>query len=186
MTAAQKQSDEVSQLSEVGDAGGQYLTFMLADEEYGVEILRVQEIKGWDSATRIPNTPEYLLGVLNLRGAIVPIIDLRRRFALESVVYGPSTVVIVVAMMHEDQQRIVGLVVDAVADVYRLDETEIQPPPDMGSAIHADFVHGLATVEGKMVILLDVDQLIDFDNVESVASPPTDNETELTTTGATL
>ena len=169
MTAVQKQVDEINQQAEPGDAGGQYLTFMLAGEEYGVEILKVQEIKGWERATPIPNTPEHVLGVLNLRGAVVPIIDLRKRFDLECIPYGPTTVVIVVKMLHDGQERTVGLVVDAVADVYRLESSEIQPPPDMGGAIHTDFVRGLATVEEKMVILLEIDSLIDFSAVETAA-----------------
>lgn len=162
MTAAQKKIEDIHQPAEGGEAGGQYLTFMLAGEEYGLEILRVQEIKGWDSVTPIPNTPKHVLGVLNLRGAVVPIIDLRMRFDLESVPYGPTTVVIVVKMQHEDQERTVGIVVDAVADVYRLESSEIQPAPEMGGAIHTEFVRGLATVEEKMVILLEIDHLIDF------------------------
>ena len=165
MTATQKQVDELSQHDGVGEAEGQYLTFMLAGEEYGVEILRVQEIKGWESATPIPNTPEHVLGVLNLRGAVVPIIDLRKRFNLDSVAYGPTTVVIVVKIKHADQERTVGLVVDAVADVYRLDSSEIQTPPDMGGDVETEYVRGLATVEGKMVILLELDRLLDSSDV---------------------
>ena len=157
-------------IDQAGTAGGQYLTFMLAGEEYGLEILKVQEIKGWDSATPIPNTPEYVLGVLNLRGAVVPIIDLRKRFNMESIPYGPTTVIIVVKMRAKDKERTVGMVVDAVADVYRLEHDEIQPPPDMGSSVHTDFVRGLATVEGKMVILLETDTLIKFDTVTDRAA----------------
>lgn len=142
--------------------GGQYLTFMLAGEEYGIEILKVQEIKGWEKVTPIPNTPEHVLGVLNLRGAVVPIVDLRQRFGLENVKYGTTTVVIVVKMTQEDQERTVGIVVDGVADVYRLDSNEIQPAPEMGGTIHSEFVRGLATVEEKMVILLEVDSILDF------------------------
>lgn len=170
MTAVHKQVDEITQQAEPADAGGQYLTFVLAGEEYGVEILKVQEIKGWDTATPIPNTPEYVLGVLNLRGAVVPIIDLRKRFNLESIRYGPTTVVIVVKMRNDDQERTAGLVVDAVADVYRLESGDIQRAPDMGGAIHTEFVRGLATVEQKMVILLEIDRLIDFQTIECVAS----------------
>src|SRR5580698_3872046 len=92
----------------------QYLTFMLAGEEYGVDILRVQEIKGWDKVTRIPHTPDYVLGVINLRGAVVPILDLRRRFGLETVEFGPTTVVIVVRVMNGLTERTVAVVVDAV------------------------------------------------------------------------
>lgn len=150
-------------------AGGQYLTFMLAGEEYGVEILKVQEIKGWGPVTPIPKTPEHVLGVLNLRGAVVPIIDLRKRFSLETIEYGPTTVVIVVKMSRGEQERTVGLVVDGVADVYQLESSEIQAAPEMGSTIHADFVRGLATVGDQMVILLEVDALVNFDDVNNVA-----------------
>jgi len=162
MVAESQPIEELDSNTGASDAEGQYLTFMLAEEEYGIEILRVQEIKGWDRATPIPNTPEHVLGVLNLRGAVVPIIDLRKRFDLEAIAYGPTTVVIVVKMFHEDQERIVGLVVDAVADVYRLDRDDIQSTPEMGNAVNTRFIRGLATVEEHMVILLEVDQLIDF------------------------
>ena len=170
MTAPQKALDE---LALHGDVAGQYLTFMLDGQEYGIEILKVQEIKGWDVVTPIPNTPAHVLGVLNMRGSIVPIVDLRKRFALTGIAYGPTTVVIVVSMTHEDQQRTVGLVVDAVADVYRLESEEIQPAPDMGGAIHTKFVRGLATVEDKMVILLEIDRLINFHDMD-VGAPVTD------------
>ncbi|MEM9171453.1 MAG: chemotaxis protein CheW, partial [Pseudomonadota bacterium] len=113
-------------------------------------------------ATPIPNTPDHLLGVLNLRGAIVPIIDLRKRFALESVEYAATTVVIVVRMVHEHTERTVGLVVDAVADVYRVDASDIQAPPELGDSAYTEFVRGLVTVQDKMVILLEPDHLLDF------------------------
>ena len=170
MTAAQSKTDDLAQVVDTRDAAGQYLTFMLAGEEYGVEILKVQEIKGWSSVTPIPNTPEHVLGVLNLRGAVVPIVDLRKRFTLESIPYGPTTVIIVVKMLNDAQERTVGLVVDAVADVYRLEGEEIQNAPDMGTAIHTEFVRGLATVQEKMVILLDVDRLIDFSSLDGDAA----------------
>ena len=142
--------------------GSQLLTFMLAGEEYGVDILRVQEIKGWDSATPIPNAPAYIRGVINLRGTIVPIIDMRRRFGLEAVEYGPITVVIVLKVMSEsgDTSRTMGIVVDAVSDVYNVDNDDIKPAPDFGSVVDVAFVRGLATLEEKMVILLDVDRLL--------------------------
>src|SRR5580658_5602491 len=102
-------------------AGEQYLTFMLAGEEYGVDILRVQEIKGWDKVTRIPHTAKFVLGVINLRGAVVPILDLRCRFGLGSSDFGPTTVVIVVRAMTRSGERTVGMVVDAVSEVYHVD-----------------------------------------------------------------
>ena len=174
MSIAMQYEDDLDVQAAAEKSGGQYLTFMLAGEEYGVEILRVQEIKGWDSATPIPNSPEYVLGVLNLRGAVVPIIDLRKRFALESVPYGPTTVVIVVKIRHDDQERTVGMVVDGVADVYRLEDGEIQPPPDMGDTLHTDFIRGLATVEDKMIILLEIDELISFDDLKAGRDSATD------------
>lgn len=140
--------------------GEQLLTFILAGEEYGVDILRVQEIKGWDSVTPIPNTPEHILGVINLRGTIVPIVDLRLRFNLPSVAYGPTTVVIMLKVKSEDRVRTMGIVVDGVSDVYNLGHDAVKPPPDFGSVISVDFVKGLATVEEHMVIVLNIDHLL--------------------------
>jgi len=140
--------------------GSQFLTFFLAGEEYGVDILRVQEIKGWNAVTPIPNTPEYIRGVINLRGTIVPIIDLRRRFGLEAVEYGPMTVVIVLKVMREDKSRVMGIVVDAVSDVYNVQDESLKPAPDFGSVVNVDFVQGLATVNETMVIILDIDHLL--------------------------
>lgn len=138
----------------------QYLTFILADEEYGVDILRVQEIKGWDSVTPIPNTPAYIKGVINLRGTIVPIVDLRQRFSMPEVEYGPITVVIVLKIECDDRDRIMGIVVDAVSDVYDVNSEEMKPAPDFGSVVNVEFVKGLATVAEKMIIVLDIDHLL--------------------------
>lgn len=138
----------------------QYLTFMLAGEEYGVDILRVQEIKGWDKVTRIPNTPDYVLGVINLRGAVVPILDLRRRFGLEAIVFGPTTVVIVMRVRSGRDERTVGVVVDAVSEVYNVETANTKPPPDVCGSVDTVFVKALATIEEKMLILLDIDRLI--------------------------
>jgi len=152
--------------------GEQYLTFQLAGEEYAVDILRVQEIKGWERATRIPHAPHYVLGVINLRGAIVPIIELRRRFGLEPTTFGPTTVVIVVKVMGERSERTVGMVVDAVCEVYNVAAADLKPPPEVGSSVDTAFVKGLATVEDKMLILLEIDRLINssiLDNVEAAA-----------------
>lgn len=145
---------------ELNSDGSQYLTFMLAGEEYGVDILRVQEIKGWNSVTPIPNTPRYIKGVINLRGTIVPIIDLRERFNLESIPYGLTTVVIVLRIEGEKGSRIMGIVVDAVSEVYNIAANALKAAPDFGQAISTDFVKGLATVDEKMVIVLDIDHLL--------------------------
>jgi purine-binding chemotaxis protein CheW len=138
----------------------QYLTFMLAGEEYGVAILQVQEIKGWDKVTRIPHTPDYVLGVINLRGAVVPILDLRRRLGLGSVEFGPTTVVIVVRVNHGGNERTVGMVVDAVSEVYNVAAAETKPPPDVCGNVNTVFVKALATVQNRMLILLDMERLI--------------------------
>lgn len=161
MTTAQTAESHHANIGLGADSDAdQYLTFILAGEEYGVDILRVQEIKGWDNVTPIPNTPEYIKGVINLRGTIIPIIDLRQKFNIEKVEYGPMTVVIVLKVQAEDHARIMGIVVDAVSEVYNIDETRLQPPPDFGDVVNVRFMKGMATIDEKMIILLDIDHLL--------------------------
>ena len=138
----------------------QYLTFILDGEEYGVDILRVQEIKGWEKETPIPNTPSYVRGVINLRGTIVPIIDLRQRFSMTEIPYGPTTVVIVLKVVSQNGDRTMGVVVDAVSEVYNVTGDQLKTAPDLGGMVSAEFVKGLATVDEKMVIVLDIDRLL--------------------------
>ena len=155
----------------LGGAGGdadQYLTFMLNGEEYGVDILRVQEIKGWNATTRIPNTPDYIRGVMNLRGSIVPIIDLRSRFSMPAIEYTATTVVIVLKVHNEGVERTIGFVVDAVSDVYNVGADQFRAAPDFGTHVVTDFIRALATVDEKMVILLDIDRLLNIDEVSTV------------------
>jgi purine-binding chemotaxis protein CheW len=140
--------------------GTQVLTFVLDGEEYGVDILRVQEIKGWDRVTPIPNTVECVRGVINLRGTVVPIIDLRLRFAKPAIEYSKTTVVIVLKVHAQRGERIVGLVVDAVSDVYGIAASQLREAPELGGGSASRFVKGLATVGEKLVILLDIDQLV--------------------------
>ncbi len=150
----------MNQVLEERSGAEQFLTFVLGGEEYGVTILQVQGIQGWDRVTPIPNTPDFILGVINLRGAIVPIVDLRRRFGMPAAQFGPTTVVIVVRVVGERQERTLGLVVDAVSEVCNVTAEDRKPAPDFGSAIKTDFVKGLATVDERMVILLDIDRLV--------------------------
>lgn len=139
----------------------QYLTFMLANEEYGVDILRVQEIKGWDGVTPMPNMPDFILGVINLRGTVVPIVDLRKLFQQESVVFDKTTVVIVVRINSEDEtERIMGIVVDAVSEVHNIASTDIKASPDFGGASNTKTIKGLSTQDDKMLIMLDIDVLM--------------------------
>ena len=152
------------------DGSQQYLTFMLDGEEYGVDILRVQEIKGWDNVTHIPNTPDYVRGVINLRGTIVPIIDMRIRFNLEQLAYGPTTVVIVLRVLSEKGDRIMGVIVDGVSDVYNMSDEDIKESPDFGAAVDTAFVKGLATVNEKMVIILDIDHMLNSRELTEVDS----------------
>ncbi len=166
-TAAEVLETEVGHIISQTDFN-QYLTFILGKEEYGIDILRVQEIKGWDAVTTIPNTPEYIKGVINLRGTIVPIIDLREKLLLGNKSYGPTTVVIVLKVESEKGTRIVGIVVDAVSDVYSIGMNDLKPAPDFGGTIGTEFVRGLATVEEKMVILLNIDELLNIGVINAI------------------
>lgn len=147
----------------------QYLTFILADEEYGVDILKVQEVRGWDTVTPMPNTPRYIKGVINLRGMVVPIVDLRERFGIGQIPYGPRTVVIVLKIGKSNggnhHPKVMGIVVDAVSDVYNVAADQLRPPPDFSGVISSDFVAGLATVDEKMVILINSDKLLSVEEL---------------------
>jgi purine-binding chemotaxis protein CheW len=155
--------------ADIANMTNKYLTFVLATEEYAVDILRVQEIKGWNKITTIPNTPHYICGVINLRGTIVPIIDLRMRFNLDRLEYGPMTVVVVVKVLSsKGKERTMGVVVDAVSDVYDVSDNDIKPPPDFGSSISTEFIKGLTTVDDKMVIVLDIDRLLNSNELAIV------------------
>ena len=140
-------------------SSGEFLTFILGDEEYGVDILSVQGIQGWAGTTRIPDAPDYMLGVINLRGAIVPIIDLRVKFELRSAKFNSTTVVIVVKANSGEKEHIIGLVVDAVSEVYKFDVDSIQRNPELSNEQVNDFVEGLISIDEKMVIILDINKL---------------------------
>ncbi|AIY64113.1 chemotaxis protein CheW [Pseudoalteromonas piratica] len=140
----------------------QFLTFMMADEEYGVDILAVQEIRGWEEITQIPNSPAYVKGAINLRGTIVPIIDLRARFGLPQVPYSSVTVVIVVKVGLQSGDKIMGIVVDAVSDVYSISESDARDVPDVTNTDNTEFVQGLVNVGEKMVVLLDLKRVLDL------------------------
>ncbi len=138
----------------------------MGKEEYGVDILRVQEIRSWEPVSRIPNVPSYEKGVVNLRGAIVPIIDLRERFGLGHCQYTPLTVVVVLQAHIGSKTRIMGVVVDAVSDVIDVDKKSIQSAPNFGAKVSTEFINGLISVNQRMVMLLDVDKLLRLDGVD--------------------
>ena len=134
---------------------GEYLTYRLGGEEYGVDIQKVQEIRSCETPTRIPGAPAYVKGVVNLRGVIVPIVDLRMKLGCERADYNPFTVVIVLAV----HKRVVGVVVDSVSDVLDLQAEAIKPPPELAAG-SCDFVTGIASVAERMLMLVDMDQLL--------------------------
>ena len=134
----------------------QYLIVGLGREEYGMDILAVREIRGWTPVTRIPQAPSYVLGVLNLRGAIVPVLDLRLRFGLEREEYTHTTVTVIVTVAG----RLFGVVVDGVSDVLDVAGDAVRPVPDMGTTVDTEYLKGLTSVAERMVLLLDVDKLL--------------------------
>jgi purine-binding chemotaxis protein CheW len=136
--------------------GSQFLTFRLGDEVYGVDILRVQEIKGYTAVTKIPNQPNYIKGVMNLRGTIVPIVELRSKVGMETIDYTAHTVIVVVVV----QARIMGFVVDSVSDVLNISRKDIQAPPQFGTKVDVGFLHGIAQCGDSLVALLNIDQLL--------------------------
>jgi purine-binding chemotaxis protein CheW len=164
---------QVTQGKGPAGAGGskQVLTFTLGDETYGVDILRVQEIRGWAPVTRIPQAQAHLLGVLNLRGSIVPIVDLRMRFELPRAEYTPLTVIIVLSVESPQGRRDFGLVVDGVSDVVDVALVDVKPAPELGAQANTEFIAGLAAVSGRMVMLLDIDRLIGGEVAAATSMP---------------
>ena len=136
-------------------AGSEYLAFTLGSEEYGIDILKVQEIRGYEAVTRIANAPEFIKGVINLRGIIIPVVDMRIKFKLGTPTYDQFTVVIILNIAG----RVMGMVVDSVSDVTTLTPDQVKPAPDMGSAFSTDYLIGLGTVDDRMLILVDIDRL---------------------------
>ena len=139
-----------------GTIGSEFLTFTLGSEEYGMDILKVQEIRGYDAVTTIANTPEFIKGVINLRGTIVPIVDLRIKFHLGTVEYNQLTVVIILNLGH----RVVGIVVDSVSDVLALTPEQIKPAPELSAGLDTRYLMGLGTVGERMLILVDIEKLM--------------------------
>jgi purine-binding chemotaxis protein CheW len=138
------------------ESNNEFLSFKLGNEEYGIDILRVQEIRGYEAVTRRANAPEFIKGVINLRGIIIPIIDMRIKFNLGKPVYDQFTVVIILNI----NDRVMGIVVDSVSDVVTLTQEQIKPAPDMGTSFSSNYLMGLATIEDRMIILADISKLM--------------------------
>ena len=143
----------------------EYLTFLLAGEEYGLDIMSVQEIQGWVEPNQIPHVPDYILGVINLRGEVIPLLDLRHRLSLSSEKNQPNsnTVIIVVKLSTGDT---IGLVVDAMSEIYKIERQQLKPSPDLNNDENANFLTSIATIEEKLILLLDVDQLMNQSDYE--------------------
>ena len=142
----------------------EFLTFRLGNEEYGIEILKVQEIRGYDAITKIANAPEFIKGVVNLRGIVVPIIDMRIKFELSDVTYDQFTVVIILNVSG----RVVGVVVDGVSDVITLEAEQMRPTPGLGSVIDTEYIMGLGAVGERMLILIDIEKLMNSGGMELI------------------
>lgn len=155
------------QTSMTTESGAQeYLTFTLGKEEYAMDILKVQEIRGYDSVTHIANSPDFMKGVINLRGVIVPIIDMRIKFGLDKVIYDEFTVVIIINVLG----RVIGMVVDGVSDVVTLPTGQIKSAPEFGASINAEYITGIGTVNDQMLILTDIERLIGSADMQLVAA----------------
>lgn len=150
-------------------AGREFLAFKLGKEEYGIDILKVQEIRGYEAVTRVASAPEFVKGVINLRGTIVPIVDMRIKFQLGEPTYDQFTVVIILNIAG----RVVGIVVDSVSDVITLAQEQVKSAPDMGGGLNSNYLIGLGTLDERMLILIDIDKLMssaDMGLIEKVAA----------------
>lgn len=163
--AAELATKELNQQIGITADGSQFLTFNLGEELYGVDILRVQEIKGYTTVTKIPNTPPHIKGVLNLRGTIVPIVELRTKFGMPTIDYTAFTVIIVVVV----RDKVMGLVVDSVSDVLNIDKKDIQPAPQFGAKVDVSFLDGVGKSGDKLVAILDMDRLLSEEEVSGAA-----------------
>jgi len=160
---------EVTSAHDGADGHLEFLSFRLGGENYCIDILKVQEIRGYESVTAIANTPAFIKGVINLRGNIVPIVDLRIKFRLANVSYDATTIVIILNL----NKKMIGVVVDSVSDVIAVPLEEIREAPRFGSTINTEFISGMATVEGRMLIVVDIERLMsseDLQLIEKVAS----------------
>ena len=147
---------------------GQYLSFTLGEEVYGIDVLKVQEIRGWEEVRPLPDTPDYVKGVLDLRGAIVPIIDMRLRFNLTDAEYTATTVTIILNVETHEKTHMIGIVVDGVSDVLDIQEQDVKEAPSLGGNIDTRYILGMVSKDDHVVLLLDADNLLDPDELLSL------------------
>lgn len=170
---SEQQDSKIDQINEevveakIEEDTDQYLTFFMGGEEFGINILSVQEIRGWEEITSIPNSPKQVLGVMNLRGTVSPIVDLRYSFGIKDLSYTEETVVIIVSVETDSNPKIIGIVVDAVSDVYNFAQSQIQPSPELSQTNQAQYVKGLGSTDEKMVIILELSEQLIADPEQS-------------------
>jgi len=152
----------------MADKEGKYLTFTLADEEYGIGILRIKEIIGMMPITTIPQTPEFVKGVINLRGKVIPVVDLRRRFGMESIDYTERTCIIVVEISGQTGTVMIGIVVDAVSEVLNIKAEDIEDTPTFGTKLNTEYILGMAKMEGSVKILLDIGRVLTGEEIATL------------------
>jgi len=150
--------------------GGKFLTFLMDKEKYGLEILKVREIMGMMDVTSVPTTPAFIRGVINLRGKVIPVVDLRLKFGIEAKEDTQRTCIIVVHLAHTGQEMTMGIIVDEVSDVLDIDQNQIEPPPSFGPNIRTDFILGMGKVDQKVMTLLDIDRVLSEQEIALVES----------------
>jgi len=156
-------------LAAIADREGKYLTFTLAGEEYGIGILKIKEIIGMMAITSVPQTPGFVKGVINLRGKVIPVVDLRLRFTMDAIDYNDRTCIIVVEIGARGTDIVIGIVVDSVSEVLNIKGEDIEDTPTFGTALNTDYILGMAKMEGKVKILLDIDEVLCAEDLDALA-----------------
>lgn len=157
-----------TRVNQMADREGKYLTFALGKEEYGLEILKVREIIGMLEITGVPQTPDYIKGVINLRGRVIPVIDLRLKFGLEAAAYNERTCIIVVDVKGGEGTIQMGIVVDSVSEVLNILAEDIEPTPTFGTRLDTEYILGIAKVKGRVLILLDIDRVLTTEEMTGI------------------
>jgi len=170
-TVESKGPDGAGQLAQGSRLGGKYMAFKLASEEYGLEILMVRDVIGLMEITRVPRTRDFIRGVINLRGKVIPVVDLRVKFGMEHNVLGEQTVIIVVQFSADERQMTMGILVDEVLEVLDISDDHIEPPPDFGSgAVNTNFILGIGKSEKRIIFLLDIGKVLSAEENEAVGA----------------
>jgi purine-binding chemotaxis protein CheW len=169
MAQATESAAAVAEKSDVGaQLAGKYLTFKLAEEEYGLEILKVQEIIQMQAVTKVPRTPDYMRGVINLRGKVIPVVDLRRKFGLDSVKDTEKTCIIVVQITHKDGTVVMGIIIDEVKEVLDIKAENIEDTPSFGATVNTEFILGIGKIGTSVKMLLSIDKVLSFAEIDSL------------------